>query len=373
MKRVLRQVFYALLLCAAAAQSAVRLDFFYEPGCGDCEHIEQAILPQVRARFGDACDIRRFDIGIETNFLYLLRMEEAAGRNNSQRPYLVVENRHFFGSNPGIEDLVAVISTAVTSKASPPAVPACESGDPAGRSFRQVTWSAVLLGGLLDGLNPCAISTLVFFMSLLAVSGVRDRPLLVLGASYCLASFATYLVLGFGLLRLLHLFAGFTILRTAFEWGMMIVLSALAVYSFRDAVRFRVSRDARDVTLQLSSGMKKRIHSVMRRGLKTNQLLWGGLVTGMLVTALESVCTGQVYVPTLVVILKRSHLADARAWLYLIAYNLLFIFPLLLTFIAVYFGLRTETLLRWSRRNVVLSKVLLGLFFLLMTLLVAWL
>lgn len=77
------------------------------------------------------------------------------------------------------------------------------------------------------------------------------------------------------------------------------------------------------------------------------------------------------YVPTLVLILKNNSLAESRAWLYLIAYNLLFILPLILTFIAVYFGLRTETLLRWSRKNVVLSKTLLGIFFLLMTFLTA--
>jgi cytochrome c biogenesis protein CcdA len=49
--------------------------------------------------------------------------------------------------------------------------------------------------------------------------------------------------------------------------------------------------------------------------------------------------------------------------LYLLAYNLLFILPLVLVFIAVYSGLRSETLLRWSSRNVVFSKTLLGVFF----------
>jgi len=147
------------------------------------------------------------------------------------------------------------------------------------------------------------------------------------------------------------------------EWAMIALLLLFAFLSFRDAIRFRKSYDGHDVTLQLSTGMKKRIHAVMRRGLKSGHLIVGGLFIGMLVTALESVCTGQVYVPTLVLILKNNALADSRAWIYLMAYNLLFVLPLVLVFIAAYFGLQTETLLCWSRRNVFVSKILLGLFF----------
>ena len=41
-----------------------------------------------------------------------------------------------------------------------------------------------------------------------------------------------------------------------------------------------------------------------------------------------------------------------------------FILPLALVLLLTYFGLKTETLLRWSRQNVVISKCLMGLFFL---------
>jgi cytochrome c biogenesis protein CcdA len=260
--------------------------------------------------------------------------------------------------------------------------------DLAEKRYGGFTLGAVLAAGLIDGINPCAISTLIFFMSLLAVSTPLRHPssprlcrssgsgghevqksrLLILGVSYCLASFLTYLALGFGLLRVLHLFSGFTLLRSAVEWGMTAVLLGLAFLSFRDAWRFGRSRDAHDIQLQLSTGMKKRIHRVMRRGLKPGHLIFGGLFIGASVTALESVCTGQVYVPTLVLILKDSAFSASRAWLYLLAYNLMFMVPLVLIFIAVYRGIQTETLLRWSQKNVVLSKTLLGLFFVLMAL-----
>jgi cytochrome c biogenesis protein CcdA len=369
---LIKMTVVAVVLCLGAVAYAVpvQIDFFYEPGCLQCEQIEAEILPEIGKRFGDSCVIQPHDIGIETNFLTLLQLEDAIGHEGPDRAYLIVEKQVAFGPRPDLQELCSVISNFVGREPRPRNDSAITDRGYKGAAvegrYSDFTLPAVLIAGLLDGMNPCAISTLVFFMSLLAVSRVRNRQLLAVGISFCLASFVTYLAIGFGLLRFLHLFSGFTVLRSAVERGMVALLVLLAWLSFRDAARFRKSRDGHDVTLQLSTGMKKRIHNVMRRGLKTGHLIFGGLMIGVLVTALESVCTGQVYVPTLVLILRNSALAESRAWMYLITYNLLFVLPLILTFIAVYFGLRTETLQAWSRRNVAVSKTLLGLFFLLM-------
>lgn len=358
-----------LILLAAAARCAVPLpvDFFYEPGCHDCERIEAEVLPAIEEHFADACVIRRFDIGIETNFIRLLELEHAVGHAGPDRAYLVVNRQVAFGPRPDLNRLLAAISERLGQGADA-AAPAGAAGNVAQKRYDGFTLGAVLAAGLLDGINPCAISTLVFFMSLLAVSGVRSRQLLLLGVCFCVASFFTYLALGFGLLRALHLFSGFGLLRSVLERVMAAALLGLAFLSFRDAWRFGRSRDLHDIRLQLSTGMKKRIHGVMRRGLKSGHLMAGGLFIGAAVTALESVCTGQVYVPTLVLILRDRAFSQSRAWVYLLAYNLMFLVPLVLVFAAVYGGLRTETLLRWSAKNAVLSKILLGLFFVLMAL-----
>jgi cytochrome c biogenesis protein CcdA len=367
--RLKRSGVAAVLLCGMVCFAApVQIDFFYEPGCGECERIEAEVLPRLEKQFGHDCVFRRHDIGVESNFVYLLELESAAGFSGSERGYLVVGKRYVFGSQPDFEELVAAVEEVRCSGSA--------SGERTARTesvvaerFRGFTLIAVLAAGLLDGINPCAISTLVFFMSLLAISKIRNRPLILLGVSYVLASFLTYLALGFGLFRVLHLFAGFKLIRSAIEWSFVAILLVFAGISFCDAVRFRKSRDGNDVILQLSTGMKQRIHGVMRRGLKTGHLIFGGFSIGVLVTALESVCTGQVYVPTLVLILKNNAASGGRALGYLLAYNLMFVLPLIAVFAAVYRGLKTETLLSWSRRNVVVSKLLLALFFTAMALL----
>lgn len=371
MKRDVIVYFLTFLLCVGVQGArTVQIDFFYEPGCTVCERIEALILPELERRFAGAYELRARDIGMEAHFISLLELEHQTGYAGSERAYLAVHQQKMFGADLSAEDFFASVQSALEQDAvqNGPDVPASGS-DLLKRRFNGFTLAAVIAAGLLDGINPCAISTLVFFMSLLAVSKVKPRNLVLLGLSFCTASFLTYLALGFGLFRVLHLFAGLLLIRRWIERILLSVLLVLAGLSFRDAVRFRRSRRSSDVTLQLSAGMKKRVHAIMRRGLGGTGIVLGGLFIGTFVTALESVCTGQVYVPVLVLILKESSYYELRAWLYLLVYNLMFVLPLAAVFISVYFGVRTETLLVWSRKNVVVSKILLGFLFVVMALL----
>jgi hypothetical protein len=102
--------------------------------------------------------------------------------------------------------------------------------------------------------------------------------------------------------------------------------------------------------------------------LTARSLLAGSLVIGIAVTALESVCTGQVYVPTLVLVVK-TRASILRGAGYLLLYNVMFLLPLVIAFVVTYHGLKTEKLLAWSKRNVVPSKILLGLLFVVLAML----
>jgi len=102
----------------------------------------------------------------------------------------------------------------------------------------------------------------------------------------------------------------------------------------------------------------------MKYGISYQTLLPGIFLIGILVTVFESVCTGQVYIPTLVLMTKD---ASGLKWmLLLLLYNLMFILPLVIIFIAVFKGVKTPRLLEWSKRNVFISKLGLGCFFLLL-------
>jgi hypothetical protein len=115
-----------------------------------------------------------------------------------------------------------------------------------------------------------------------------------------------------------------------------------------------------------------KIHALLKKGLNYHFLIPGIFCIGILVTILESVCTGQVYIPTLV-LLSREYGASSRWFGYLLLYNCAFIVPLLFLFAVAYFGIGKSRLLKWSRRQIVIGKILLGTFFILMALFMIWL
>jgi cytochrome c biogenesis protein CcdA len=138
------------------------------------------------------------------------------------------------------------------------------------------------------------------------------------------------------------------------------VLVVLALLSFRDALRFHRKPEAGCVTLQLSDRIKRSIHARLRRGLASRLLLPSVFGTGIVVTLIESLCTGQVYLPTLALIARASS-SPIRAIGYLAAYNLMFILPLLTVLALTLGGLRLTRLMNWSRSNLIRAKILTGL------------
>ena len=77
---------------------------------------------------------------------------------------------------------------------------------------------------------------------------------------------------------------------------------------------------------------------------------------------MESLCTGQVYLPT-IVFMTRAPGMQAAAIGYLLVYNMMFIVPLLAILAMTCFGVRSETLGNMLRKRLALAKIgMAGLF-----------
>ncbi len=351
----------------------VIIDYYFEQGCEDCRRVNDIVLPALEAGYSGFYELNRLDLGIETNYLRLVRVMDRLGSGRNEHVFISLDNSILLEGYP---EIAARLLDAMSERLSIIENERARDDELLGGTADQAreliaaragafTLAGVIAAGLIDGINPCAMSTLVFFVSLLSVSRIRGRMLLIAGAAFCLACFLTYFAIGFGLLMALHLFWLFPTIRTALNLLMVLALLVLAAFSFRDAVRYQASGDPSDIALQIPDAWKRRVHALMRDRMRSGHIALAGFSIGAAVTAVESVCTGQVYVPTLVFIVKSG--ADAwRGILYLLLYNFLFVLPLVIIFIVTYQGLKFQKLLDWSRRNVIGSKILLGVFFLMM-------
>ena len=228
-------------------------------------------------------------------------------------------------------------------------------------SFRLL---AVLMARLVDGLNPCAFATLVFFISYLAFAGRRGREVLAAGGAFALGVFLTYLGVGVGLLKFL---VSLPFLNTASRWvyGLTAVLCLfLAAGSLYDWWQARKGKPD-EMRLKLPIRLRRWINRAIREGAGLRAFVPVTFVTGAVISVIELACTGQVYLPTILFVLGVPEL-QARAGLYMVLYNLMFVLPLGVVFLLAYFGTSSRQLGLFIHRHAATIKLATaGLFVLL--------
>jgi len=236
--------------------------------------------------------------------------------------------------------------------------------------FQSLGAVTVLGAGLIDGLNPCAFATLVFFVSYMAFTGRRGRDVLFVGVAFTLGVFLTYLLVGVGLLKVVQ---SLGILSSLGRWVYLLtalLCAILAALTFRDLARARQGKLG-EMTLKLPLSLRKRINKVIREGAQVRAFVGMAFVTGFLVSLIELACTGQVYLPTIVYVLSQPDLA-ARAFLYLILYCLMFVLPLVVVFVLSYLGTTSEQLGQFVNRHTASIKLLTGVIFVGLALWMTW-
>jgi cytochrome c biogenesis protein CcdA len=226
------------------------------------------------------------------------------------------------------------------------------------RSFGALT---VAGAGLIDGLNPCAFATIVFFVSYLAFLERTGREILAVGAAFALGVFLTYLLVGIGLLGLLERLSFLSALRP-WVYGLTAVLCLiLAAYSFLDYRKAR-GGDFKAMALRIPIHLRRRINRTVRSGARARAFVPVAFLTGFVISLLELACTGQVYLPTIIFVMGRPEM-QGQALLYLLLYNLAFILPLIVVFGLAYFGTTSDQLGRFIYRHTAAIKLATALLF----------
>jgi cytochrome c biogenesis protein CcdA len=215
----------------------------------------------------------------------------------------------------------------------------------------------VLGTGLANGLNPCALATIVFFISYLAFSGRKGREVLFVGVAFTLGVFLTYLLAGFGLLRLLEpLDAMRSDLRGWISGLGALLCLVLAFISFRDYFTARRGRPE-DVSLRLPKALQRQVHRIIRESSNVRAFVLVAFALGFVISIILLTCTSPLYVGVMFLIQDVPELRSS-AYLYILLYNLAFITPLVVIFLLTYFGTTSEQLARVIGRHTGTIKLL---------------
>jgi len=250
-----------------------------------------------------------------------------------------------------------------------------KSDDLASRMKSLSIWMVVATG-LGDSINPCAFTVLVFFMSFLAFIGYKRKKIFLIGGIFILIVFLTYLLIGLGIFNAFKSLGVYYILQILITFFTMLFAFILAGLNIFDYVIYKKTNNPEKTILKLPGIIKQKIHGVIRDNVDTREktghiektfigIVISTVVCAFLVTLLESVCTGQMYLP-IIVFLTVSAPTKLLAIYYLILYNLMFVLPLAAIVILSGFGISSDMFSKIALKNLGKVKIATALIFLLL-------
>jgi cytochrome c biogenesis protein CcdA len=301
--------------------------------------------------------IEKFDMYDQTPLA--LWLAERAGRTNPSAPAIFIGEDALIGeaeiTPQNLEALVERYTSTGAEKVWESFRCEAEQNDVA-EWVRSLGPLAVALTGLWDGVNPCAIATLIFFVSYLTLSGRKGPEVLAVGAAFTLGVFLAYLAIGVGFYKVLGMVEHLLTAVRRWVHGLTALLCiSLAVFSFLDYLKARRGQIG-DMSLNLPHSLRMRINAIIRRGRRARTYVAWAFVTGVAVSLLELACTGQTYAPIVFCVVSVPELR-ARAASYLVLYNLMFILPLAVIFVLVYYGVTAQQLTQFLQRHAAAVKL----------------
>ena len=357
----------------------ITVTYYFLPGCRYCQRFLEKTIPELEKKLGVEINVvDRSILDPESYREYLGKLAELGEKERSY-PALVVGRTVIQGeteiSQRLEQELRQIVENQGTDKSvrEEDAKPAEDTAKPAGRPAkpavplaRNLAIIPVLAAGLLDGINPCAFTTIIFLLTALALAGKRRREILTMGLFFTLSVFATYFLVGLGLFEAIRLTTTFPVVARVLRWALISVLIFFAGLSLYDYYLIRKGR-ASEMTLQLPDFFKKRIRETIKSRARSAALVATSLVLGFLVSLFELACTGQVYFPFLVFIVRNEK--KLSGFLFLLLYNLGFILPLLAVFFVTYRGVSSRRLTELFQNHMGKVKIGLSAVFILMAVL----
>ena len=361
--------------CQPAEADKPTLVIFHSPACHYCVKVRQEIIPEIEKKYKGRVILEYRDVDNIEDYTLLLGLEEKYGVTVAGSMPIFYMRGHFINGYENIKSgWERFINSALepSNKVKPVILPVVDLLS----RFSRFTPALIMSVGFIDGLNPCAFTVIVFFMSFMALQGYRKRELIGIGLSFIFAVFVTYLLIGIGVFSFFYRLKRFWLLVKIINCSIgafSIIIGILTVYDF---FKFMKTRQTEGLILQLPKGIKDQIHKVIGlfgrvikksaratpgRGFSYRAIV-SALVTGFLVSFLEAVCTGQAYIPTISFILKTSSL-KLQAMGYLLLFNAMFVVPLLIIFIFTIFGVTSERFAKFFKKYILVIKMLMAVLF----------
>ncbi|MFQ8893185.1 MAG: hypothetical protein ACLR8H_12510 [Clostridium sp.] len=231
---------------------------------------------------------------------------------------------------------------------------------------KSLNFVQVSLSALLNGLNPCSFT---MFMILLMLLSNKSKTILKVGLSFCFGKILAFLLIGSVLYNLLgNLNNSIIIIITKIV--IIIIYFVLVILNINDIIMIRRNKQE-NLKAQLPSKFRKFNHKVInyytKRFTGRPFEVISGVILGMVIASNEFLCTGQIYLSTIVSEIQSNSIKHENMIIYLLLYSIICTLPLILVVLFLYKGKKAFEISLFFTNNIIYIKMLYVVFFTIFT------
>ena len=366
MKKLLLLFIFALFASFVyGLDDSIDIVYFYGDGCPHCADFEEFLENDL-----DSYNINPIGYEVyhnESNRELAQSMAGEYGESFRGVPMIFVGEYVFVGFSSKIgNDIKDAIDHCISDDCCDSPLAAIKKCSVIEEKKEQLTFFSVIALGVADSINPCALAVLTMALIALLIKNPRKRKTVLYGGiAFSSAVFITYMVYG---LIIIQFFKGLGSYFSSISIYVRVIFALLAILigilNFKDAIKYKPGSFATEMPIKLRPLVKKLLKNITSPS--------GAFVIGIFVTLFLLPCT---IGPYLVVGNILSGIDWIKSFPWLVLYNLIFILPMLVVTLLVYFGFsRVEDVTGWKDKHVRALHLVAGiaLFVLGVAMLMGW-
>ena len=358
-------------------KTKITIIFFYSSKCDLCKDTIPYI-ESVEQKYGDKINIQKYDVAFPKNQAVFDSFCTKTDIQEKRIPMVAIGKNIYTGTDSIKENLEKDIDGFIASgeRIHPLQASNCTATQTETNNSDSVLkvlgikslkflsiLPVILLAGLGDGINPCAFSILILLMTVLQQLSDNKKRLKKIIGTYIFSLFLVNVLLGiiyfYTTVQLSSKLGAGSIFRYLIA-GIAIVAGFI---NLKDYFFY-----GQGISLHIPDSSQKFIHGMVNRASVVSAAILGSAIA-----LLEAPCSIPIYL-TVLEILRNQGWGIIQAMPFILLYNLMFILPLVVLALVIYYGKEAKALEKWRVKNRNIMRLIMGLIMLILAtgLLLGW-
>ncbi len=343
--------------------------FFYTLSCDDCERVKKYLADLETEIDGKPVEVQSYSIAEADGIEKVRAMFDAydVPESEQQVPIIFSSKGYLSGGDAIINGLEKALGQGDFLNFAYP-----KTGSKI-EPLKARDLPAIALTGFINGFNPCSISILFLLLSLIMMDKSR---ILKVGFTFMAGKFVTYFLLGIGLYSLVSVIDFVWIDKVQLVLNIVLIGAALylAVLNMLDFFA-TLREDYGKVRAQLPQRLRRFNNNIIKKVMADGNrkyLLLMIFLAAILISAGEFLCTGQIYLGTIIYMLNRGSDSRMLTVLAFVLYIAAMCLPQCIMILAVRGGANVMNMTESTRKRFPIIKLVNCLVFLAFAGLMIW-